>query len=85
MINKKKTLRNATQLATGYKTGYNCRTAVPIDTVHHDGKREETLEFFKRHQSTYFQQGTRQQTTVVHVLLMYTVQDDDKKEEDDCQ
>ena len=49
MINKKKTLRNVTQLATGYKTGYNCRTDVPIDTVHNDGKKEETPEFFKKH------------------------------------
>ena len=49
MINKKKTLRNTSQLATGYKTGYNCRTDVPIDTVHNDGKKEETPEFFKKH------------------------------------
>ena len=57
----------------------------PIDTVHNDGKKEETPDFCKKHQSMYFQQCTRQQTTVVHVLLMYTVQHDDKKEEDDCQ
>ena len=70
MINKKKTLRNATQLATGYKTGYNCRTAVPIDTVHNDGQKEETPDCCKKHQSMYLQQCTRHQTTVVHVLIL---------------